>query len=109
MLLTEWDEEGEAAPRQPTPLSALPFDGAHVLEFCELTAFDTSTHLESFLAQFDTGRLAPIVRRVKLKTLICKTFLDEALKPRLSTRGFSNPPAADPHREARRPLLSRVW
>lgn len=55
-------EDGEGVPRERTPLSALPFDGGHIVEFSGLTAFDSTTHLESFLLQFDTGRLAPIVR-----------------------------------------------
>lgn len=59
-------EDGEGVPRERTPLSALPFHGGNIVEFSSLTAFDSTTHLEIFLSQFETGRLAPIVRSVNL-------------------------------------------
>ncbi len=70
------DSEAEAEP-VPTPLSEIAFEGAHVIEFSELTSSNSRIQLENFLEQFrGESRLAPLVR-CSLSTaavLVCTTF-----------------------------------
>ena len=56
------DSEAEAEP-VPTPLSEIAFEGAHVIEFSELTSSNSRIQLENFLEQFrGESQLAPLVR-----------------------------------------------
>jgi len=53
--------EDEADP-VPTPLSDIAFEGAHVIEFTELTASNSRIQLENFVEQFRGVGLAPPIR-----------------------------------------------
>ena len=46
----------------PTPLSEIAFEGAHVVEFCELTSSNSRIQLENFVEQFRGKGLAPLIR-----------------------------------------------
>ena len=54
------DAEAESV---PTPLSEIPFEGAHVIEFWELTSSNSRIQIENFLEQFrGESQLAPLIR-----------------------------------------------
>ena len=46
----------------PTPLSDIAFEGAHIIEFTELTASNSRIQLENFVEQFRGAGLAPLIR-----------------------------------------------
>ena len=57
------EDSAEEAEPVPTPLSEIPFEGAHVIEFSELTSGNSRIQLENFLEDFrGESQLAPLVR-----------------------------------------------
>ena len=57
------DEQSESEPEPvPTPLADIAFEGAHVVEFTELTPSNSRIQLENFVEQFRGEGLAPLIR-----------------------------------------------
>ena len=60
---SDHDDSEAEADLVPTPLSEVPFEGAHIVEFCELTSSNSRIQLENFLENFrGESQLAPLVR-----------------------------------------------
>ena len=78
------DDEAEPV---PTPLSDIAFEGAHIVEFTELTASNSRIQLENFVEQFRGVGLAPLIR-YKLTSLAVQSCQYNSLsKPLVQVSG----------------------
>ena len=69
---------GERGSDQEAEELTVPFDGAHLLECCGMTQYDTLLSLERFLQQLQWSTVAPVTRYSRESFLFCCTCCHSA-------------------------------